>query len=280
MNRADLRHSDLRAVAPIAGVAVLAVAAAIPFWPARAVVALPLALALPGYCLLRALPDTGRQLDTATRLGACFVLSVASYALLGLMLYAAGIELSEASVLAAVTAEVTIATAAAMAARRPRAAQAPAPARRPAIGASAGLLAAALIALIAIPVGAHGLFPATAPSSYAQLYLADGSLARARVVRNLRSDAVNVDVGAQNHTGVARRYTLMRRVDAGRAEPAAAFTLADGDAWRGPVSVAVPRSPCAHRVQVLLRDESRRRIVGAVHVWAQRGRSSSCRDIP
>jgi hypothetical protein len=41
--------------------------------------------------------------------------------------------------------------------------------------------------------------------------------------------------------------------------------------------VAIPRSPCAHRVQVALRDDRRHTTVGALDLWARRAGSGRCK---
>jgi uncharacterized membrane protein len=273
-------RSDLiRGMGPLVGLALLLAFAGVPVAPIRAAVAVPLALTLPGYALKQALPALGAEGDVATSLALSFVLSLALYPLLGLLLYAAGIEITEASVLAAVEAEVLIATA--VGAAGPRARLRERPAEVMAAGWRArrrALLAAPIVAIVAIPIGARHLLPPPAAPPFSQLYLlgANSRGARLLTVRN----RLAVDVGARNETGGARRYTLVGRLDASATVPLASFELRNGHRWARRVTVIVPPSPCAHRVQLLLRDDQRGQDVASVQVWARRTDAIRCAGVP
>jgi uncharacterized membrane protein len=269
------RRDLMRFVAPLVGMVVLLAFARVPVAPLRAAVALPLALILPGYALTRALPDLGGERGAATWLALSFVLSLASYPLLGLLLYAAGIKISQATILAAVEAEVLVATAAAAVGPRARLDDGTNGVKATRTGrARCALLAAPLIAVVAIPVAARHLLPPPAVPPFSQLYLLGAESRGAGFVTVQKRLAV--DVGARNETGGSRRYTLVGRLDADPPVPVASFKLPNGDRWTRRVTVIVPRSPCAHRVQFLLRDDERGRDVASVQVWARRTGASRC----
>jgi hypothetical protein len=133
---------------------------------------------------------------------------------------------------------------------------------------------APIVALVAIPVGLRHLLPPAARPPFSQLYLLGDQSRSAGLVTVPKRLVVNV--GARNQTGRPRRYTLLGRLDGRAAVPLTSFRSPNGGVWTRRVAVIVPRSPCAHRVQLLLRDDERRRDVGSVDLWAIRQGAGRC----
>jgi Protein of unknown function (DUF1616) len=267
------RDRALRAGAPLLGVALLAELTGFPTNLVIGLVSVTLALLLPGYALTRALPGLGADRDPVSLVGLSFVLSLASYPLLGLMLYGLGIRLSTGSVLAALAVEVAAATAAGLVQERGRG-----PARTaaaPPAWSTSGTALLALAAIVLLPLAVRPHLPAPAAPPFSQLSLTEEAARSARLTR-VHGSALAIDATVENHTGQARRYTLLGRVDARAAHPATSFTLADGGVATGRVRLEIPRSPCAHRAQVVLRDDAIRRVVATVGVWTIR-QAAVCR---
>src|SRR4051794_7793882 len=96
------RRASLAFAGPsLIAMAILAGLAAFSPEPMRAVIAVPLALLLPGYTIIRLLPRTRLGSDPVPLLAMSFVLSMTSYPLLGLVLYGLGVRMSQTSVVVA-----------------------------------------------------------------------------------------------------------------------------------------------------------------------------------
>jgi hypothetical protein len=270
------RRASLAFAGPsLIAMAILAGLAAFSPQPMRAVIAVPLALLLPGYTIIRLLPRTRLGSDPVPLLAMSFVLSMASYPLLGLVLYGLGVRMSQTSVVVALAIQVAVLTAVGAAAHARSdggVVAGPRPLRR---STTATVAVLAGMAIVAVPI-VRALLPDGRRPPFSRLYLAGPSVRTPGAVVMPDGRALRVDVVAENHTGGVRPYTVLRRLDDGALRSAASFPLEDGARWDGHVVMAIPRSPCAHRVQIALRDDRRHTIVGALDLWARHTGSGQC----
>jgi hypothetical protein len=227
--------------------------------PARALVAAPVLLLVPGYALLHAV---GARCDRITRLALSAALSLAIVPLAGLGVWAVRGTL-DAELVLAVLAAFAILPAVAALARRRRAAAGP-----PGGGSLGGAIRLAAVAGGAVAVLAVSLhvLPGAPPPPFTQVALA-GSWAGLHDAVTVEPGArVVVDVEVTNRTG-APAMLLVEPTMKGASWRGQAVRLADGATWRGTVEGAVPRGGCLHRLRVGVRDGDGGTALEGVTAW-------------
>jgi len=246
----------------LAATTAMSIAALVPIAAVRALVALPTALVVPGYAAALAIFGP-RWRGDAPGLALSALLSMALYPLLALLLYAASIRLSTASVLA--TTDALIAACVGIVALRERragsagAAGAQVVTNRDLEGVgeprSGWRAIAPFAALVAVVVGALALLmpvlPSPVASPYTQFYLAANwaraySIARTGVGRHL-----SVTIGVVNRTHLPQRYLIVPRLD-NIPWRERILHLGDGGTWSGAISGSVPAGGCAHQLAIRL----------------------------
>ncbi len=246
----------------LAAATTMSIGVLVPIAAIRALVALPTALVVPGYAAALAIFGP-RWRGDALGLALGALLSAALYPLLALLLYAASIRLSTASVLAATDALIAVCVGI-VALRERRAGWIGAGDARPVAGRDFGAgdepwsdwrAIGLFAALVAVVVGALALLmpvlPSPAPSPYTQFYLAGNwahlhSIARPGTGRHLA-----VTIGVANRTHLPQRYLIVPRLDnvpwRGRI-----VHLGDGGTWSGAIGGPVPAGGCAHQLAIRL----------------------------
>ncbi len=258
-SRAPLPRAALWALMAAAAMSIAALA---PIAAIRALVALPTALVVPGYAAALAIFGP-RWRGDALGLALSALLSAALYPLLALLLYAASIRLSTASVLVATDALIA-ACVGIVALRERRAGWVGAAGVR--VGTDRDLEGVSeprsgwrdiglFATLVAVVVGALALLmpvlPSPVASPYTQFYLA-GSWARVHsIARTGVGRRLSVTIGVVNRTHLPQRYLIVPRLDnapwRGRI-----LRLGDGGAWSGAISGPVPAGGCAHQLAIRL----------------------------
>jgi uncharacterized membrane protein len=290
-------------VALALGAAALAIAVVLPS-PLRAIVALPIALLLPGYALLLAAFGDARERDGVATAALGAALSISLYPLVALSLFALSIRLSTTSVLVATEIVVLALGVVAGVRTRPgreneRADEGPGgtvlvgvlggipllrlrPARSasglpvpagpeasPWRGARGGLLFAGLVgaACAIVALGLH-VFPGAPADGYTQLSLAGSQLkhAGAPFVAGPGRRA-RVDITVSNHSSEAVTYRLSATVRGTASWHGRAVTVVAHGTWTGSVQGSVPAGGCLHRLLVDLRRDGES--VASLTLWLQ-----------
>jgi len=256
----------------------------------RAIVALPLALFVPGYAVVLALFGRRTPLDAAPLAALAALLSMALYPLLALVLYAAGWPLSTGSVLAATDSAILLFTAMAAARlaapRRPRAyaelrstlptmgleyeKDRPLSRRQGPSRLAAGALGVAvmLILLGSVTAGASRLLPASPPAPSTAFYLAGRWSRLSSVVPLAPGHRLAVAVGVANNTGRRQVYRLSPLLDGARWR-AVRLTLPAGSTWTGTVAGRVPAGGCLHRLSLTLHSGGSRVALRPLVLWVR-----------
>jgi uncharacterized membrane protein len=229
----------------------------------RATLTLPPALLVPGYAMVMAVFGQRPRRDWLPTLALAALLSMATYPLVALALYAAAIPIRTGSVMAGT--DGTVALLAAMAALRTRRGR-PATTisgepfiratvvHSPWNGARGGVLFAALVAIVmAALAGTMALLPAPRDQPYTQFYLAGSWAHLSAIVRARAHQRLVVDLGIVNQTHRRQRYQIVPRLDGGPRWPGRVVTVPAGRTWTGSVDGDVPRDGCVHRLSIDLR---------------------------
>lgn len=261
----------------LVAVAVMTAAVLLPLPLSRVAIALPLALLLPGYAVLSAAFGRQQRHDLAAVLALSALLSLAIYALLGVVLYVITIPISEASVL--IAADGLVIGLAAITVARTRAGTPPAAwpspppepmaARRsPWSGARGGFLFAATIGVaIAALLVAMGLLPKPPAQQYTQFYLAGRWSHVSSVITTHPHQPLTVEVGLTNRTLHRQAYRIVPSLDNAPSWPAREVTVPSGHSWTGVVTGDVPASGCAHRLSIELRLKGRPGALDRLTLW-------------
>ena len=261
----------------LVAMAVMTAAVLLPLPLSRVIIALPLALLLPGYAVLSAAFGRQQRHDMAAVLALSALLSLAIYALLGVVLYVITVPISEASVLIAADGLVIGLAAVTVARRRagtPLAAwPAPLPehvaARRsPWSGARGGLLFAGTMGVVIVALLiAMGLLPKPPAQQYTEFYLAGRWSHVASVVATHPHQPLAVEVGLTNRTLHGQNYRIVPYLDNAPSWQPREVTVPSGRTWTGVVSGYVPASGCAHRLSIELRLKGRRGALDRLTLW-------------
>ena len=287
MNPYPSRHvAGIAGMTPVqallAATAALSLGVAVPVPPLRALIALPLALLVPGYALVLALFRRRAPLDTAPLLALVTLLSTAFYPLLALALHGIGLPLSSETVLAGTDVAVLVLAVLTRA-------RAPSPSTiRPIVGTEAGQSAHTALVIspstgpaahsaaagaayrggacaapwglgiaLTIVCGGLGLIGATralptAPAApYTAFYLSGRWSRLSSVVLVAPGHRLAVTIGVANNTGRRQTYRLSPLLD-GDHWRAYSLTVAAGGAWAGTVSGRVPAGGCLRRLTLTL----------------------------
>ena len=264
VGRAPLLRAPLPRAAlwVLAAATVMSIGVLVPIAAIRALVVLPTALVVPGYAAALAIFGP-RWRDDALGLALGALLSVALYPLLALLLYAASIRLSTASVLAATDA-LTAVFVGIVALRDRRAGWVRAAGAQGGAGWAVGEVdgpwsgwrgIALFAALVAVVVGALALLipalPSPVASPYTQFYLT-GNWAQVHSITRLGAGRhLVVTIGITNRTHLPQRYLIVPRLDnalwRGRT-----LRLGDGGTWSGSIGGTVPAGGCAHQLAIRL----------------------------
>lgn len=240
---------DLRPAVLLAGSALLTASLALPAGPLRTLLALPLALLLPGSALvLLALPRP--RIGGTPFLAASLVASSAFYAFSALVLYGLSLRLDPLPIVVCVD---LVVLAACLRLGLPGGA---APRLRPAL--SLALLLAALSALAAVAGGvaaAQRLLAPPTSAGFSSLAFA-GSWSDLRAVPTLpAAGRLSFRVRVKNGTPASERYLLVAKLD-GRRFGLRPLALAAGGSGEAAFGGRLPQA-CPARLSVELRNGSR-----------------------
>jgi uncharacterized membrane protein len=247
----------------LVGLGVMNLGVLVPLPALRAMITLPLALWVPGYAEMMAVFGHRPRPDALPTLAFTVLLSMATYPLVALALYATGIPIRTGSVI--LSTDGIVALLVAMTVLRTRRE------RRittvsvvpfvtmtvlcsPWNRARGGVLFTALVAIaIAALVGALPLWPAPMDQPYTQFYLV-GSWAHLSTIVSARShQKLVVGLGISNQTHRRQSYQIIPRLDGGPGWPGRTVTVPDGRRWTGSLEGGVPTDGCVHRLSIALR---------------------------
>jgi uncharacterized membrane protein len=235
----------------------------VPLPALRAAVTLPPSLLVPGYAVMMAVFGYRPRPHALLTLAFTALLSMATYPLVALALYAASIPIRTGSVM--LSTDGLVAFLVAMAVLRTRCERRTTSVsvvpfvtstvlRSPWNGARGGVLFVALVAIaIAALAGARPLLPAPRDQPYTQFYLAGSWAHLSTIVRAPLHQKLVVDVGIINQTHRRQRYQIVPRLDGGPGWPERAVTVPDGRTWTGSLEGDVPPDGCVHRLSIVLR---------------------------
>jgi uncharacterized membrane protein len=255
----------------------LGVLAPLPALPAA--VTLPLALLVPGYAVIMAVFSNRPRRDAPATLACTVLLSMATYPLVALALYAVAIPIRTGSVMVSIDGIVALLVAVAVLRMRHRAPVSSLPVAPLAAatvlrsawnGARGGALFAALVAIvIAVLAGAMALVRAPTDQAYTQFYLA-GSWAHLNTIVRARShQKLVVDVGIVNQTHRRQSYQIVPRLDGGPDWPGRVVTVPDARSWTGSLSGDVPQDGCVHRLGIVLRMGRNGNALSPLTLWVR-----------
>jgi uncharacterized membrane protein len=235
----------------------------VPLPALRAALTLPPALLVPGYAVMMAAFGYRLRSDALPTLAFTVLLSMATYPLVALALYAASIPIRTGSVM--LSTDGIVALLVAMAVLRTRCerrttTESVVPFATTTVlsspwnGARGGALFVALVAIaIAALTGARPLLPAPTDQPYTQFYLA-GSWAHLSTMVQVRpNQRLAVELGITNQTRRRQRYQIVPRLDGGPGWPGRTVTVRDGRSWTGSLEGNVPPDGCVHRLSIALR---------------------------
>jgi uncharacterized membrane protein len=264
-----LRLLDRPLVRVEIGALLLLVAGAFP-QPARATVAIPALLLLPGYATLLALRlNASKQSDSAQTVLMSLVASMAVIPLLLLGLHSLGMPLVSGAILPALAGYCCIASL-----LGGRCAAAPQAVDGTLLATGARVVAVALAAALIIGVGLRVL-PGTPEAQYTSLALGGTWAKVATPTFAQAGKPTSVTVTVTNHSGAEKRYVLKPTMDGGTWK-SRTITVAAGATWTGDVTGTVPHGGCLHRLLVGLTSRNDR--IGGLTAWFQSKRTlpNSC----
>jgi uncharacterized membrane protein len=245
----------------------------------RAALTLPPALLVPGYAVMMAVFGHRSRPDALPTLALAVLLSMATYPLVALALYAAAIPIRTGSV--TLSTDGIVALLAAMAVLRTRRERRTTIAsvvpfltttvlRSPWNGARGGVLFAALVTgVIATLAGALPLLPAPTDQPYTQFYLAGSWAHLSTIVRARSHQKLVVEVGITNQTHRRQRYQVVPRLDGGPGWPGRTVTVPGGRSWTGSMSGYVPADGCVHRLSIALRGGRNGHALSPLTLWVR-----------
>jgi uncharacterized membrane protein len=253
------------------GALMLLLAGALP-QPARAAVAVPALLILPGYATLIALRRNGRS-DSAQTLLMSLAASMAVIPLLLLGLHGAGMPLVSGAMMPLLAGYCCVAGLAG--GRRAIAAQA-LDGALVAVGVRVAL--AGVAAALIIGAGLH-MLPGTPAPRYTALALGGPWAHVSTPTFAPAGKPVSVTVTVTNQSDSTKRYVLRPSMAGGTWKPQT-ITVGAGATWTGDITGTVPRGGCLHRLLVGLGSKREDRIDGLT-VWFQSTRTlpASCETV-
>jgi hypothetical protein len=217
--------------------------------------------------------------DAPLTLALAVLLSMATYPLVALALYAASIPIRTGSVMLSIDGLVALLVA--MAVLRTRRERRTTTAsvvpfltttvlRSPWNGARGGALFAALVAsAIAALAAALPLWAAPMDQPYTQFYLA-GSWAHLSTMVQVRpNQRLAVELGITNQTRRRQRYQIVPRLDGGPGWPRRTVTVPGGRSWTGSMSGYVPPDGCVHRLNIALRVGRNGKALSPLTLWVR-----------
>ena len=221
---------------------------------ARAIVVLPTALLLPGYALVAAiLGAEGR--DRALDLALASIVSVATYALAAVALYALSVRLSASNLLVAVDGlvllAVTVLLARVIAAGRvPRGAAWTRSDWRKSLRALAffAMAAAAVPGFIAVV----RVFPAPSPTPFTEFSLSGDWSRLSGPAQVGKARRVRVELQLRNETTHPQAYQITPSLDGGGQWASRRLQLAAGESWSGSVAGRIGARRCSQRLTLAL----------------------------
>jgi uncharacterized membrane protein len=259
----------------------------VPLPALRAAVTLPPSLLVPGYAVMMAVFGYRPRPHALLTLAFTALLSMATYPLVALALYAASIPIRTGSVM--LSTDGLVAFLVAMAVLRTRCERRTTSVsvvpfatttvlRSPWNGARGGVLFAALVALaMAALAAARPLWPAPTDQPYTQFYLA-GSWAHLSTMVQVRpNQRLAVELGIINQTHRRQSYQVVPRLDGGPGWPGRAVTVPAGRSWTGSTSGYVPADGCVHRLSIALRVGRNGKALSPLTLWV-RGAPATARS--
>ncbi|MDX6594387.1 MAG: hypothetical protein QOJ13_3583 [Gaiellales bacterium] len=259
-----LRLLDRPLVRVEVGALLLLVAGAFP-QPARAMVAVPALLLLPGYATVVALRlNAAKQSDSAQTMLMSLVASMAVIPILLLGLHGVGMPLVSGAILPVLAGYCCVA--ALLGGRR---AARPQAADGTLIATGGRIVAVALLAAMIIGVGLRTL-PGTPDARYTSLALGGTWSQVSTPTFAPAGKPTGVTVTVANHSDAAKRYLLEPAMDGGTWK-SRTITVAAGATWTGDVTGTVPAGGCLHRLLVGLSSKNDR--IGGLTVWFQSRRT-------
>jgi uncharacterized membrane protein len=276
---------DARAALPLparlllAALGLMNLGVLVPLPVLRAALTLPLALLVPGYAVLMAAFGHRPRPDAPLTLAFIVLLSMATYPLAALALYAAAIPIRIGSVMVSTDGLVTflVVVAVLRGGRERRTTDiSVAPfvtttvLRSPGSEARGGVLFAALVAIaIAALAGTTPLLPAPTDRPYTQFYLAGSWAHLSSIVRARSHQKLVVDLGIINQTHRWQSYQLVPRLDGGPGWSGRTVTVPSGRSWTGSMSGYVPADGCVHRLSIALRVGRNGKALSPLTLWVR-----------
>jgi uncharacterized membrane protein len=244
------------------------------------VVVLPLALLVPGYGLLSAAFRPCARLDPAPAAALSFMLSIALYPLLALILYAAGLRLSPWNTVAAVDTLMLVLAAVVVArARRARGRAGPWVPARPSgpsvhsawSGPSGALrFVGAVTAVVIAVVVVVRTVPSPGDPPYTEFHLHGRWAYVDSVIRTRPNRRLAVDLEVVNRTHRSETYRIVPLPSGAPPWADRRVTLPPGGRWTGSVTGAVAASKCPKRLAIGLDQVGTGRSPDSVlTVWVQ-----------
>jgi uncharacterized membrane protein len=225
---------------------VLLVAALLP-WAIRSVVTFPLAMLLPGHCLLAALDRPDRELTGGARLALRTVLSMAMITLI-VLLIGALIGVDRFSVLASVWLLCTVLSFLGWNHELPD----PRSDGRHRITQSGVLLVVALLGAVLVVVVALLVLPQPRDEPYSSLAVTGTSKASGFPLRVRSGTTAEVQVEVRNGTQRRATYRVIGAIDGGAAWDAPAVRLDPGERATVTIEGPIPKDACISRLRVSL----------------------------
>jgi len=255
--------------------ALMTVAAFLPLEPLRAVIVVPVALLAPGAGVLLLTLGPRRRLDAPIAVSLSALLSMATYGLLSLALYAASVKLTRANLLVSTDALIAVlafgvelADTSSVSGYRRGALGGRV--RRSLSSARPGLLFATLIAIVVGAVAAtHSALPGSAPTPYSAIYLTGSSAHIDSSQTLLEGRAAVVHVGIANQTGRSRSERLVSYVDLRRGSQSTDVAIPAGGKVVRTVRAPLPQDGCLHRLSVSLAPSGRTAEEHSIDVWVR-----------
>ena len=279
-----LRKSPLTVIA--LGALGLSLAVLVPVTPVRAIIVFPLALTVPGYGLVLLALGRARNLDWVPLVALSVIVSIAFYALAGVLLSATSIAISTRNTVIAVDYVTILVIIGSVLRRTPAAGVAngwmpsepPAPEAAESTRGGVRLLviAVAALAIAGVAVGLALHFePKVAAPPYTQ-FLSDRELEPAFVADQGRGGAtLTVPVAVTNQSSESRDYLIAPDMDGRAAWPRETILLGPGEKWSGTVRGRVPRLAGLHELTVALSEPSTHSTPETLDLWVRASRAAS-----
>jgi uncharacterized membrane protein len=263
----------------LAGLGVMNLGVLAPLPALRAMATLPLVLLVPGYAVMMAVFGHRPRRDVLLTLAFTVLLSMATYPLVALALYAASIPIRTGSVMLSTDGLVALLVAmAVLRTRRERRITTVSVVpcvtttglRSPWNGARGGMLFAALVAIaIAALAAALPLWPAPTDQPYTQFYLAGPWAHLSTMVQVRPNQRLAVELGITNQTHRRQRYQIVPRLAGGPSWPERTVTVPAGRSWAGSMSGYVPPDGCVHRLSIALRVGRNGKALSPLTLWVR-----------